>query len=61
MNVQLFTQFTDIVGRIDVPANGTFSLTLHQDEHVKVVLAGFTAGQDRSEHTASAPAVRGEG
>jgi quercetin dioxygenase-like cupin family protein len=33
------------------------SRTLYQDERLKVVLFGFSAGQELSEHTASTPAV----
>jgi quercetin dioxygenase-like cupin family protein len=41
------------------------SRTLYTNEQVKVVLFGFAAGQELSEHTASVPAIvhilRGEG
>jgi quercetin dioxygenase-like cupin family protein len=54
----------DLQAAIDVPVDGTLSRTLHQDEHMKVVLFGFGAGQELSEHTASMPAsmhfLRGE-
>ncbi len=33
------------------------SRTLHHDEQCKVVLFGFAAGQELSEHTAAVPAV----
>lgn len=33
------------------------SRTLHHDAHSKVVLFGFAAGQELSEHTATVPAV----
>ena len=39
------------------PADGTLSRTVHQDERLKAVLFGFSAGQELSEHTASTPAV----
>jgi quercetin dioxygenase-like cupin family protein len=35
----------------------TLSRTLFQDELLKVVLFGFSAGQELSEHTASMPAI----
>jgi len=47
----------DLLQRIEPPADGTLSVTLQQNEHVKVVLFGFAAGQELSEHTASVPAV----
>ena len=36
---------------------GITSRTLHSDEHARVVLFGFDAGQELSEHTASMPAI----
>ena len=33
------------------------SRTVHKDEHVKVTLFGFAAGQELSEHTASKAAI----
>jgi quercetin dioxygenase-like cupin family protein len=44
-------------GEVEPPADGIFSRTLHSDEHIKVVLFGFGAGQELSEHTASVPAI----
>ena len=52
-----FTHVADLARHLTVPANGTLSVTLHQDEHVKVVLFGFAQGQELSEHTASVPAM----
>lgn len=49
---------------IEIPENGTLSRTIYADATVKVVLFGFDAGQELSEHTSSRPAllqiVRGE-
>ncbi|HEX2476817.1 MAG TPA: cupin domain-containing protein [Lacipirellulaceae bacterium] len=42
---------------VEPPADGTLSRTLFQDELLKVVLFGFAAGQELSEHTASTPAI----
>jgi quercetin dioxygenase-like cupin family protein len=39
-----------------IPQDGILSRTLFQDEHVKVVLFGYAAGQELSEHTAAMPA-----
>jgi len=41
----------------DIPADGILSRTIYNDDHVKVVLFGFGAGQELSEHTASMPAI----
>ena len=57
MGSQPFAHVADLARQIEVPSNGTLSVTLHQDEHVKVVLFGFAEGQELSEHTASVPAI----
>lgn len=49
--------FTDLAQQVEIPRDGILSRTLYHDEHVKVVLFGFDAGQDLSEHTASMPAL----
>lgn len=41
----------------EIPADSIVSRTLYSDEQVKVVLFGFAAGQELSEHTASTPAI----
>jgi quercetin dioxygenase-like cupin family protein len=59
-----YTYIADLAKQVDIPADGILSRTLYNDEQVKVVLFGFDAGQELSEHTASMPAilhiVRGE-
>jgi len=52
-----YTLLHDLVNHVEVPADGTLSRTIHQDEKLKAVLFGFSAGQELSEHTASTPAV----
>ncbi len=52
-----YSLFSNVAAEIEPPADGTLSRTLHQDEHLKVVLFGFSAGQELSEHTASSPAI----
>ena len=47
----------DLASHIEPPADGTLSVTVHQDEHVKIVLFGFAKGQELSEHTAAVPAI----
>jgi quercetin dioxygenase-like cupin family protein len=52
-----YTYIADLAKQVDIPDDGILSLTLHTDEQVKVVLFGFDAGQELSEHTASMPAI----
>jgi quercetin dioxygenase-like cupin family protein len=52
-----YTHFADLASEIELPPDGTLSRTIHQDERLKVVLFGFSAGQELSEHTASTPAI----
>lgn len=52
-----FSHLADLARQIEIPKNGTLSVTVHQDEHVKVVLFGFAEKQELSEHTASVPAI----
>lgn len=47
----------DLRAEAGVPPDGILSRTLHNDERLKVVLFGFAAGQELSEHTAATPAV----
>ncbi len=52
-----YTYFDDLSKAVDIPKDGITSRTLFQDERLKVVLFGFDAGQELSEHTSSMPAV----
>ena len=52
-----FTFLRDLAAEVELPRDGTLSRTLLNNEQVKVVLFGFAAGQELSEHTASMPAV----
>lgn len=47
----------DLLKRVELPKDGTLSVTIEQSPHMKVVLFGFAAGQELSEHTASVPAI----
>ena len=49
--------YLDLAAEVEPPAEGTLSRTIFQDERLKVVLFGFSAGQELSEHTASTPAI----
>jgi len=51
------TTYADLIDEVAIAPDQTVSKTLYQDEHVKVVLFGFAAGQELSEHTASVPAM----
>jgi quercetin dioxygenase-like cupin family protein len=52
-----FTEFADVAAEVEAPSDGTLSRTLFQDDRLKVVLFGFAAGQELSEHTASTSAI----
>ncbi len=47
----------DLAGEVTVPPDGILSRTLFEDQRLRVVLFGFSAGQELSEHTAKVPAV----
>ena len=49
--------FADLAAEIEPPTDGTLSRTVFHDERLKVILFGFSAGQELSEHTASSPAI----
>ncbi|NTW97862.1 MAG: cupin domain-containing protein [Oscillochloris sp.] len=51
------TTYLDLAREVTPPDDGTISRTLYQDAGLKVVLFGFSAGQELSEHTAAVPAV----
>lgn len=52
-----YTYIADLVKEVDIPADGILSRTLYSDENVKVMVFGFDAGQELSEHTVSKPAI----
>lgn len=47
----------DTGGAEPIPASGIHSQTVHSDAGVRVVLFGFAAGEELTEHTASRPAT----
>jgi quercetin dioxygenase-like cupin family protein len=49
--------FEDLAAQLEPPADGTLSRTLLNDDRAKIVLFGFSAGQELSEHTSSMPAI----
>jgi quercetin dioxygenase-like cupin family protein len=52
-----YMYFTDLAQEARPPEKGILSRTLFNDDRLKVVLFGFAAGEELSEHTASMPAV----
>lgn len=50
-------QAIQLAAEIEVQDGSTVSKTLHQDDGLKIVLFGFAAGQELSEHTAAVPAI----
>ena len=52
-----YTLLADLANQVEMPADGTFSRTVFQDNHLKVVLFGLAACQELSEHTSSKPAI----
>lgn len=47
----------ELIKDIDIPQRGILSRTLYDDNDVKVVLFGFSAGHELSAHTAPMPAA----
>ena len=47
-----YALFPDLAAEAQIPENGILSRTLYNDDHVKVLVFGFAAGQELSAHTA---------
>jgi quercetin dioxygenase-like cupin family protein len=54
---QTYTHIADLTQEGAPPRDGILSRTLLEDERIKVVIFGFGAGQELSEHTSSKPAL----
>ena len=52
-----YTFVEDVEAEVPVPDNGVLSRTLFNDESLKIVAFGFSAGQELSAHTAPMAAV----
>jgi quercetin dioxygenase-like cupin family protein len=52
-----YNYIADLASEVTVPPDGILSRTLFEDNRLHVVLFGFSAGQELSEHTAKVPAV----
>ncbi len=55
MDVYRFIE--NIAQEIKVPEKGIWSQTLQREGAAKVIIFGFAAGEELSEHTASVPAI----
>lgn len=48
----------DVLAQLpEIAPDSIVSRTFFSDQHIKVILFGFAAGQELSEHTASKPAI----
>lgn len=53
-----YLHYPDLIAEIrDIPPESIVSRTFFQDELVRIILFGFAAGQELSEHTSSKPAI----
>jgi quercetin dioxygenase-like cupin family protein len=52
-----YTFLEDVEAEVPIPENGVLSRTLFNDDALKVVAFGFSAGQELSPHTAPMAAV----
>ena len=52
-----YMHILDLAQEVEPPEDGVFTRTLLNDDDVKVVIFGFAAGEELSEHTASMPAI----
>ena len=53
----MYTLFRNLSAEVSPPPDGILSRTIHNAERVKMVLFGFSAGQELSAHTAPMPAT----
>ena len=47
-----YTLIPNLGDEVQIPENGILSRTLYNDDHVKILVFGFAAGQELSAHTA---------
>lgn len=52
-----YLMIQDLAAEVTIPENGILSRTLHNDDRLRVVIFGFSPGQELSAHTAPMPAV----
>lgn len=46
----------NLLNHVEIPKDRSVSITIHNDERAKVVLYGFSGGQELTKHTLAAPA-----
>lgn len=46
----------NLLTHTEIPKDGSVSTTIHHDEHVKIVLLGFSGGQELTKNTLPSPA-----
>jgi quercetin dioxygenase-like cupin family protein len=55
---QIYTHVPDLLAELpEIPDDSIVSRTFYRDGQIKVILFGFAAGQELSEHTASVAAM----
>lgn len=52
-----FALLPNIAAEIEVPPDGITTRAVFQDDATKVIVFGFSPGQELSEHTAAVPAI----
>ena len=53
-----YTCFSSLLDQLpEIPPNSILSQTIYTEGDLKVILFGFAAGQELSEHTAARPAI----
>ena len=52
-----YTVVENLLKAVEIPQDGTLSRTIYRDDNVKIVLFGFSGGQELSQHTAAVPAI----
>ena len=52
-----YTLTPNLLSEIQIPEKGILSHTLYNDDHEKIILFGFAAGEELTAHTAPMPAV----
>ncbi len=57
MTMEKYSFLPDMAASTEVPDKGILSQTIVNNEDVRVVVFGFAAGEELSEHTASVPAM----
>lgn len=51
------TVIPDLRTEVEIPVDGTISRKLFEDERLRLVVFGFDAGQELTEHTSSAEVI----